>query len=521
VKAPAAAAVCRLTISTLALLFCGVLVLVKLGSLDAWRYTSDLFTYDQILTEALRGHLVDYTFGWFLGEHAVLLLYLLLPIKALLGRHAVDLILLLPTLLHGLAAILLYRGLRQLGLGPFTALGSALCFLFSYRVVEALYCSDYGAQVVDTPAGPLAALLALTAILAERGRVRPGWIWAWLLPLLLLREDIALLAAVYFTLVSLQRRDRRHLRITIVCWAMTLAEWTLIRASATPFNFRVGALVAGTLQKLRVTSPEVLIRSLPDHYLLPLLALVGAMVVAVLIAGRWSPHPAALFVIGLLKIAMGYVAQDTNLSTWHNQPGVVMITVAIVLQLAVADRKRARAAMLVLLLAASGVDLFHTQLPFLELQMDRNARSQRLVAGYRVDLLPLIEQVPPERVVAIPAWTAIEWTRAGRSRFCFTPRGLTGSPRGIADYLVLETPLVQIRSPFDRRLSPEEIRAAYPEFRVAMENRHFVLLERVTLDDESRAWRAEWIRRFGSETLGLAAGATAPRAPGPEPARPK
>jgi hypothetical protein len=74
VKAPAAAAVCRLTISTLALLFCGVLVLVKLGSLDAWRYTSDLFTYDQILTEALRGHLVDYTFGWFLGEHAVLLI---------------------------------------------------------------------------------------------------------------------------------------------------------------------------------------------------------------------------------------------------------------------------------------------------------------------------------------------------------------------------------------------------------------------------------------------------------------
>src|SRR5215218_902183 len=63
---------------------------LKANALINWRYTSDMFVVDSMLQETLRGHfVVEYTYGRQFGDHALLILLLLIPIKWVLGKHMV------------------------------------------------------------------------------------------------------------------------------------------------------------------------------------------------------------------------------------------------------------------------------------------------------------------------------------------------------------------------------------------------------------------------------------------------
>jgi hypothetical protein len=478
---------------------------VKLGSLFAWRYTSDLFVYDQILTETLAGHPgIDYTYGQELGEHAYLMLFVLLPVKAVCGARTILFLLLLSTLVYFVSVLVVFVSVRRLTESPVVAFLTGCAFLLTHRVAQALYCAVYGNQVLDNPAGFVAVVFAFALAVREKCSGSLKGFLAWYVPFLLLREDMAVLGVIYFGIVWLFARKRVYL-VTLACTlAVAMAEFWLVSRLATPMNRGIRPFLTDFFGKMGSHQAFELLGRLPPTYVISIIGFVWIMILAIVLSRGPSAFAVALFAVGLCKIGFGYVAQDTDLATWHNHPGIVMMTGAVLLQVVSggAPAKTLKAlvggAAALSLASAAWLDL-----PFLVAQARQNSRMGGLVGEYRVDLLSTMRAVPRAAVVAIPPWTAVEWTLRGHPRFSFYPRGVSWPPEGIADYVVLEKPGVAIRNQSFTLKTQEEVVKAHPEFSLADENEHFWLLKRTRVNRRSRQGRQKWIDSFGRESLGL------------------
>jgi len=96
-------------------------------------------------------------------------------------------------------------------------------------------------------------------------------------------------------------------------------------------------------------------------------------------------------------------------------------------------------------------------------------------------------QVDSHRVVAVPPYSAIAWTDG--HRYTFFPKGVTASPRGIADYIVVAK---------NKPLGPNERKA----FKLIYHNRRYQLYARkgyLTGEQESREL---FIKTFGRDAIG-------------------
>jgi len=486
---------------------------LKLCSLYSWRYTSDLFTYDQVLAETLAGHFgVEYTFGNIFGDHAYLFLLTLLPAKALLGEKMVVALLVLPPIAYLLTAIGGYATIRRTTGDVHLSLLCAWLLLLPYGVVEGLYHARHGAHPMDELAGFLVVGVALllrradTAEAFER-RTRFAFVAA-LLAFVSLKEEYATLGLLFAAVLLAFERSRRNFSILLVTISALALEVGVMEASATPFNDRTMAGgVADFLSRLGSRNPWELVAELPFEYVAVLLSLTLAFVAAVRALRVFDRYAVALFVVGGAKIGLSLVVRDdVDLGSWHNYPGVFMLTGAVVLQLSAPSAARLRSLRLGwLYVSASVVAFLGTQLDLAVRYERMNSKGARLAAKYRPDLHEVIRKVEPDAVVAITPFTAAEWTLNGHHRYTFYPRGVDWSPIGIADYVVLESKQVQIRSFWTPPRSRRQVAEDHPEFRVIFRNGHFYLLKRYTWTAESRRARREWVDRFGAGSLGSGA----------------
>src|SRR5437762_82004 len=115
-------------LAVLALLIAVTAIALKFAALHAWRYSSDLFTFDLMLQETLRGHFaLEYTYGRETGEHACLILLLLLPVKWLVGKHMVYVLLGIAPAIFLVCGAILYAAVK------------AMAGMRSARVITLLY----------------------------------------------------------------------------------------------------------------------------------------------------------------------------------------------------------------------------------------------------------------------------------------------------------------------------------------------------------------------------------------------
>ncbi len=184
---------------------------LKVGSLDAWRYTSDLFTYDQVLAETLAGHFgLEYTYGNTFGDHAYPFLLLFLPLKLLLGKRMVVALLLLPPVAYVVTTVAAYILARRGGADTHTSLVASFLLILPWGIVQGLYARRYGAHPLDELAGCFAIIMALAFRLTETRR--SGWTTAAYLVTVLafvsLKEETAVLGIVFASVLFLLDRAR-------------------------------------------------------------------------------------------------------------------------------------------------------------------------------------------------------------------------------------------------------------------------------------------------------------------------
>src|SRR5256885_1124100 len=136
----------------------GFTIAIKCHALANWRYTSDMFVVDTMLQETLRGHfIVEYTYGRQFGDHALLILLPLIPIKALAGKHMVWLLILIsPLTLLASGWIIVWVVRRAAGWN--WAILAGFLWFFSIGVVRGPFEETFGLHI-DTIGGFAAAVM--------------------------------------------------------------------------------------------------------------------------------------------------------------------------------------------------------------------------------------------------------------------------------------------------------------------------------------------------------------------------
>jgi len=167
---------------------------------------------DTMLQETLRGHfIVEYTYGRQFGDHALLILLPLIPIKALAGKHMVWLLILIsPLVLLASGWIIVWAVRRVAGLN--WAILAGFLWFFSIGVVRGPFEETFGLHI-DTIGGFAAAVMAaLLWLRNERGPSRSVSIAAIAATCFfcLIKEEMALLSILFYCLLLTQKRTRLH-----------------------------------------------------------------------------------------------------------------------------------------------------------------------------------------------------------------------------------------------------------------------------------------------------------------------
>ena len=214
----------------------------KIEALEAWRYMSDLFSFDHAIGETLRGNLgLEFTYGNTFGEHGYLFFFLLLPFKAVLKGRLVLLMVMLAPAFYLAMALVLQRVLRSITDGTKAAILS-MPTLFCVMSLRGLLEPTYGFHP-DTFAGFLA--VCFTAYLVsdewrtEDRDERRSWPYAWaawLTIFILLKEEMALLAILYFLCAFLISRKKKDAVLLLVCGAVLICDVVLMKVCRTALS---------------------------------------------------------------------------------------------------------------------------------------------------------------------------------------------------------------------------------------------------------------------------------------------
>ena len=490
---------------------------LKLNSLFAWRYTSDLFTYDQILQETLAGNFgLEFTFGNGFGDRAYTCLFLMLPLKMILGEQMVVFLSLLGPITYFVTVIILYFFCKSLvdSISAFIyatifALTLGLTFLGLYEV-------SFGFHP-DILSGFMAVIFTLFLIQHEKLCADNHQSTFQLIVFVVcyalfmsLKDEMALLGLLYFIIIFIAKRHRFHLFFLITSLIIFTLDLILIGLSRTPFNMRNVDLIDSFVDVfnregigLFFHHPVITDNSLA-RYWGAILFFTIIMVIAIVLLKKLNVYAIALFVVGLAKMGSSFLTSDFSLITWHNFPGLVFMTGAIVVQLTEKGRKNNRYLRLfVNSIFISSIILFiGLTAPFFIKVNRANIDNAKLIVNAQEDLAEIKKAIDPKKVVSIPPYTAIEWVDG--FRYAFYPRGIIWSPAGIADYVVLPTSV--IKSTFNTFIARDEKKAVSTleeEFLVIMENDHFLLLKRIKPSEKYKKDRETFIKLFGKEALGL------------------
>ncbi|HVT04172.1 MAG TPA: hypothetical protein VHL58_12460 [Thermoanaerobaculia bacterium] len=478
-----------------ALLFAGCLAVMKVALLRNWQYTSNLFVYDQMLENTLRGHFgLEYTNGNQFGDHASLAILTLLPLKAILGRWMPALLVVLGPAIFAAAIVTWFAALSR-RVGRLPALLATICVALPLRGGSALVEQVYGCTL-DFASGYLAigfaSIMWSGALFDAPGpsaRDRSLFFF-FLTTFVLVKEEMAILAVVFLAVILFRRLGSRLTVFSLVAvLGVLLADAAVMWMSASEWNRGNGTLFGQTFH--RIAGGQLL--SLLHGSSFRAWATVGigslALLTIAILTGKGDPVAVALFSIGSLKLGSSVLVEDFDLTTWHNAPAVCMLTGGLILQLASTVGMHRMRLLLGSAALASGLAFLLYDLPELvEIQTASPERASYVAQSCR-DLEQLRLLVPLRSVVAIDGLTSVEWSDG--HRFSFFPRGVTNSPRGIADYVVLERPATR------------EFSIQLEEFRPIATSSWFVLFERRSITRAHAAERERFRKRFGDDAIGV------------------
>jgi hypothetical protein len=143
---------------------------------------------------------------------------------------------------------------------------------------------------------------------------------------------------------------------------------------------------------------------------------------------------------------------------------------------------------MVRILLISLILFFAFDSPFLFRQFNENFRRAPKAAVYTKEIKLLSQDIPKERIVSIPAYAAMSLID---NRFTFYPRGISFSPIGIADYVIIPVNNSQLYAGnFFEKVYP--IDDYLDSFHLLSKTENFHLYQRYALDEISKEIRYQF-----------------------------
>lgn len=491
----------------------GILANLKLNSYSFYQYMSDVFMYDQVMQETLRGNFgLEYTYGNQFGEHAYFILLPMLFLKMILRKYMVVFLLLLCPIIYGLVGIVLFIAIRNMTSDFQAFLGTAVYFL-NPGIIRAMSEGNYGYHF-DTFSGFLitgavALLMWRWYALEHNQKVSMINLWFWIMYVIfiIIKEEMALLAIILFSIVLLVRRNRFYMICLGTACVVFAIQLIVIKISMTDFNrtdtYLIKTFMQGIHEQGFITIFFSANRTEFWHTIF-----ISIFIFSMLCFGSYLVNlkinilALGLFVTGLAKLSLSFLVKDHRLTSWHNFPGVVMLTGGFILQTVTfyqGKRKFGRIlsyGVMIGLLVVSfilfkrrEVEAYYYWRNIVQLKKTLGILPERDIA-----LVEIKNKIDPKKVIAINTYTARDWLDG--YRFSFFPRGVFWSPRGIANYVVIDL------------VFPQEEMVQYlknigkSEFSVKAINKFFILFERKAVEADSVDSRERFIGAFGQASIG-------------------
>ncbi|MFC1831017.1 hypothetical protein ACFL0S_03235 [Thermodesulfobacteriota bacterium] len=482
---------------------------LKLEALFSYQYAIDVFIYDQMMQEILIGNIgLEYSYGNQFGDHSLLWIFLLTPLKMILAEHMITLLILITPLTYCLSSLIIFFVLR-VRVGAIQSFCLSLVYLFSYPIFRGLYEPHYGFHF-DTASGFVATVF-VCFLLANQQANEAGKrtfkfliaFWITFVLFLSMKEEMALLGIIFFLALLSFKQNRLYLMGLAVALASFICEMFLIYFSTTPWN-RTNTDIIHRFFDSDLTQ---LFQS-QGMILIGFIIIIFCIMFFSMFLDRKTRNPYAfgLFLMGLIKICFGLAMLDFRPFFWHQFPGIVMLTGAIVVQMAEIHCPRSsypnwlRWGMTCGLLIVSLTNLILFEIPYVikkqVIHVKSNAGIQpSLVKERRQNSLTMIKaKIDRDRVVAINGFTAIDWVDG--FRYSFFPRGVFLSPRGIADYIVVDNFF------HDKRMPIYFNKQGISEFEQVVSTPFHTLWHRKAIEEDAAYDRGLFIEKFGADSIG-------------------
>ncbi len=483
-----------------------IIAYVKIDTFRAWRYTSDLFSFNTVIQENARGNWgLEFTFGNAFGDHAYLFLILLTPLKFLLGNQTIYVLLLMGPIAYGISSIILFFAVNHLFNRRYAFLISSIYLLgFSFNY-PGLLEKTYGMHP-DILSGYLAVIMTVVLMWRENlasnnKRTALLTIMAMMSLLLFvsLKEEMALLAFVYFFVSWAVKKNRLHLFLLLSSLLVFIGELVFIKQFLTPFNRTNGSIIDWFLNTVKenslsvIFSERVLRENQPALFWGVIILGIMLFIIMFVYSKRLNEYVLSLFIIGLIKLGFSLAVLDLNITTWHNFPGLIMLTAAILLQFAQIKLPKAVIGVTVLsvLFLISLFCVTVVELPFIMQQLRGNSQRKDEVLLYTRELTPVMKMIDPLKVVSIPQYTARLFVGY---RYIFYPGGVIGRPYGIADYVIYPiNEATRLGGGYEKTFPYELIPQSFKEIE---RGKYFVFYKRISLTDHEKSNR-NYFKHYG------------------------
>ncbi len=485
-----------------------IICFLKIQSLHAWQYTSDLFIFDTFLHEIVfNQRFVEFTYGNQFGDHAYLILFLLAPAKLILQSKHIYLLLVLNPILFFISSVFLYRVFlsRTNSTG---AIWGVLVYISGFGILYGgLMEGIYGFHP-DLGTGFLLISLTCVFILQTDTTLqsRTSKILEVLLGGIFLayKEEMAILGLIYFLIIFLITKKKRFGLYAVISLVVIIFDFILIKLSQTPFNRSNTAIIVNLINGVKEYG-------LKYFFINPLGSQItiyqywglfgGSLILFHLIwitKKKTNPFIFGLFYTGIAKLGMNLIVQDFRLYSWHGLPATFMIISAIMLLILDGRNKNPKTVLRFMISAAiiSGVLFFKIEAPYLINRRRENLDRAEKIASYSQQLQKLSDSIPTNRIVAIPMFSAVEMIN---KRFSLYPRGIDDSPVGIADYAILPRNVSHIYTGNFENLYP--IENYIDQFHLLSQTKNFQLYQRYALDQVGSETRIDFFNSMGLSEL--------------------
>jgi len=253
---------------------------------------------------------------------------------------------------------------------------------------------------------------------------------------------MAILGLIFFLILYIGTKQKRFFWLTVISLVFIGLDFYIINYFQTSFNRTNTTVLSILISNIQTHGLRSLITN-PRGPQVNVLGYWGFIILSsIIFYWRWykirklNPYLLGLYYAGLIKIGTSLFLLDFHLTSWHNLPGAFMIGTSLLLDITtnIRGKDQVKITFMVRILLISLILFFAFDSPFLFRQINENFRRAPKAAVYTKEIKLLSQDIPKERIVSIPMYAAMSLID---NRFTFYPRGISTSPIGIADYVII------------------------------------------------------------------------------------